>query len=155
MFVLTDTNFPFYLVRVRITLCCICEHDRPFLWTSDDRLKTFFKQKIWCQHIKCNGHIWAVGTLPVSGKTFTICCLLFLCFPQPVSREGARSSTLDGFPSPAATAAALICWSAHYSTKAFESTGLPQLRWQRGVLMHSLAGGLSVLSRPELHVQKG
>lgn len=35
MFVLIDKNFPLYLIQVRITLCCICEHDWSFLWTSD------------------------------------------------------------------------------------------------------------------------
>lgn len=143
MFVLTDKNFPLYLVQVRITLCCICELDWEFLWTSHDWLKIFFRQKIRSQHAKCNDHIWAVGTLPVSGKK-PGCSLSAVSSSSVPHREKNRACEQGGIQFFHTGWIHELCSHGHstYLLKcslhhqAFESARLPQLCWQRGVLMH-------------------
>lgn len=124
--------FFFFLMQITITLCSIREHDWPFPWTSDDSLlKTFFKEKIKCQHVKFNDQIWAVGTSSLLEKK-PGCCLLLLCFSQEKNIKAVgkvwcilRSSALDEL-CPAAMATALIYWSAWFL----------QLCWQQGMLTH-------------------
>lgn len=130
-------------MQVRITLCCICKHDWPFLWTSDYWLKTFFKQKIRCQHIKSNGHIWAVGTLLVSGKkpgrSLSAVSSSFVSH-----REKSRAWQQGGIQvfytgwihQPCSQGHSTYLPKCSSQHQAFESIRFPQLCWQRDLLVH-------------------
>lgn len=147
-------------MQVRVTLCCIRKHDWPFLWNSDCWLKTFFKQKIWCQHVKSNGHIWPVGTVIVPGKK-PGCSLSAVSSSFVSHREKSRACQQGGSQvfytrwihlpcSQGHSAYLLKCSSQH---QAFESTRFPQLLWQRDVLVHCSWTGYQS-SADRIHTRK-